>query len=408
MTELLAGWSKRDITPPPNFPLAGYIARKDVASGVLGPILVRALVLRQGQRSVAIVLAELLLVSNRWAKRLRLGLARCLHNERKHVIVAATHTHSGPLVDTSPFQFFTRRREPRLRAYLRSVEAHMAQAVRSAEASLRPVEVALARVRVRGVASDRNHPAQGREQPFFLMRFKTADGSALLGAYGCHPTVLGHHNTLVSGDLHGEVARRLETRCDCALIANSAAGNVSTRFTRRRQSPAELARLATLVAHATAAPRWHRLLAPQLRVVECRLRFPVRDLEQVRTRQPAKGGRLAVVAKEARQNLARLRRSPAFARKSVRAGVNVLRLGEVGLAALPFETYSDTGEFLWGQAKTAALCYANGYWGYVPSPAAAEDDYEAISSPFDRRADRLLRENVIRMALSLRRPAGRA
>ena len=50
------------------------------------------------------------------------------------------------------------------------------------------------------------------------------------------------------------------------------------------------------------------------------------------------------------------------------------------------------GDDLWVHARVVPICYANGYWGYVPSRRAGKDDYEAICSAFDARAERAIRK----------------
>lgn len=416
MPELLAGWSKEEITPPVCIPLAGHIARRGASTGILSRLFVRALVLQQGPLTVGILVGELLQFSNRWAARLERRLARILNTSRDHILIAATHTHAGPIVDTSPFQIFGGRFDRRARSLTHAIERRIVECVRAAAHSLASSRIAQARVRIRGIASDRNRPARNPsadEQPMFLLRLENNAGTALLGVFGCHPTVLGPANTLVSGDLHGEISRRLEESADVALVANGAAANISTRFTRRRQNPAELERLASLAARQAASARFREIDRPILAVSSKRLRLPLRDLPRTRTvrglkrveiKLGKKPGRLGIVAAEALRILDHLRRSRQLTgRRSVTARIRAFSLGKVCLAALPFEIYSDTGDWLWARARAVPLCYANGYWGYVPSAMAAEDDYEAIASPFDSRADDLLRETVIDLASRVRR-----
>ena len=71
-----------------------------------------------------------------------------------------------------------------------------------------------------------------------------------------------------------------------------------------------------------------------------------------------------------------------------------IKLGGVSLVALPFEMFSDTGDYFWKSSRAVLLGYANGYWGYLPSPAAGKGSYETLSSPYDERADAILREAV--------------
>jgi neutral ceramidase len=398
MSELLVGWSKREITIPAHYPLAGYIARQGGSTGQLDPLFVRALVLQQGKLSVGIIVADLLLISNRWAEHLRSRLAQRLNTRKDHMIVAATHTHSGPAVDTSPFNF-SQASEAMLaeQSTMRSIGERMEQALAQAAGSLQPVEVTAARVLVRGVATDRNHLHRRRTQPFLLLRFSGATKPAVLGVYGCHPTVLGADNTLLSGDLHGEIQRCMERNVEVALVGNAAAANISTRFTRRDQTPSELLRLAESVVFAAKRARFRPLPFPRLSLLTKSIRLSVDTLRTPAPRQ-IRTGRLAVVDAEARTVCERLASAPEFAGGSITAPVTVLGIGHMTLAALPFELYSDTGEFLWKHGPIIPLCYANGYWGYVPSRAAGASDYESISSPFSRDADAKLRSEIISLA----------
>jgi neutral ceramidase len=401
MADLLAGWSRVEITPSRGCQMAGYIARHGAASGGLDPLFVRALVLRQGRLTAAILVADLLLISNRWARRIQRRLARVLRARPERIILAATHTHSGPLTDAYPFQFFRGEFGKRERRYAARVEGRMERAVKLAAARLRPAKVSAARRQIHDVASDRNHPARSRSQPLRLLRFETGSGAALLGVYGCHSTVLGAANTLISGDLHGAITRQLERDVDVALLANGAAANISTRFTRRSQEPPEVLRLAGIFLRQAAAARFRPARESPLSATTCRLRLPVRDFAAVKMRGGEKSGRLAVVEQEALGTLDHLRHSRAFRRKSISTVLTLLRIGGITFAALPFELYADTGDALWARSRVISVCYANGNWGYVPSARAGKDDYEALSSAFDVRADEALRRAVAGAAQGL-------
>ena len=91
--ELRVGLAEADITPPLGIPMVGYSAREGTARAVLDRLLVQAVVLDDGETSVALIALDLR----------RLTSARILQAVRSqgfdHVILAASHTHSGP--DTS-------------------------------------------------------------------------------------------------------------------------------------------------------------------------------------------------------------------------------------------------------------------------------------------------------------------
>jgi hypothetical protein len=376
--------------------MPGYIARKTVASGQAGPLYVRVLVLQKGEVRAAILVADVLLISNRWAGRLRARLGKILGVPRGNVIVAATHTHSGPMIDTAPFDLLQTQipGAPAPSATMRCVEACMQQALSAAAKSMHRAKSEMAQIFVSKVATDRNDPTRVNRQTLHLFRFTARNRRAILGVYGCHSTVLGPDNSLLSGDLLGEISQRLEEDADVALVGAGAAANISTRFTRRGQTLEEVRRLASLAHQQISRARFHPLAATKLSVRSAKLRLPVRDLHQKQRAAPAKTGRLAVVEKEGLKVLAHLRNSPEFRHGSVVIPFTQLTLGDVSIVALPFEMFSDTGDFFWESGRAVLLGYATGYWGYLPSPAANPGSYETLSSPYDQRADAILRNAV--------------
>lgn len=405
MPEMLAGWSKHRIPLPRGYGMAGYLARKHSSSGVLDPLYVRALLLRHKSTDSIILLADVLLISSSFCSVLRQRIAETLKIPPASVTLAATHTHSGPLVDTEPFDFSGADKDPRLAKFQHQLELTFLKAARSASRGLQPVRVVFRRARIRNVATDRNRPRSARTQPFLLFQFESSRGSAALAIYGCHPTVLGARNLLYSGDLHGRIASQLEQTVDVALVANGAAGNISTRFTRRGQSSAELSRLARSlvkqVKNSVSIPFADCRLASRGEV----LRLPLRSLHALAL--PAslsrRKGRLRTVAREAEIVRSRLIQSSLFRARSVAVWTSLLRIGPVTLVCLPLELFSSTGELLWKAMRISPLCYANGYLGYLPDASSRAGDYEVISSPFPASADTKLRRAIVALAKSVAR-----
>src|SRR5437016_14168695 len=105
MRQLRAGWAKREITPAPGYAMGGYIARSAPAVGAFDPLYIRVLLLEQGTTRLLMVLADVLLISSRWAEHLRREIARALGTRPAFIIIAATHLHSGPILDSHPLTF---------------------------------------------------------------------------------------------------------------------------------------------------------------------------------------------------------------------------------------------------------------------------------------------------------------
>ncbi len=392
---LKAGWAKAEITPPLGHPLAGYVRRTSPGQGTSDPLLVRALVLGTGRSRVALVTADILLFSNRWAERLRQKIAPVLNVDSSRVVLAATHTHSGPVIDMAPFDFSPAGSKPQFASYASRVERQILRSAEKAARSLSPVNASFAKIRVRGVASDRDRPQRFRSQPMFLLRFESSSCAAVYGIYGCHSTVLGYSNALFSGDLLGGLARQLGSGEEFVLFGCGAAANISTRFTRRAQTPEELSRL-TLLAASQARKALYRPLdiaSVRVRVKNVFLRF--RNLDIAPPTGVKGKGRLAEARAEALENLCRLRQAREFRSSGASIALTQIELGELSLLALPFEIGLSTGEFLWRRSNTIPLCYANGYWGYLPPSGANAGDYEVISSAFPREADQQLKKAAL-------------
>ncbi|HEX5282757.1 MAG TPA: neutral/alkaline non-lysosomal ceramidase N-terminal domain-containing protein [Bryocella sp.] len=397
--QLIAGWARTEVVPPSHYPMAGYLARMKASRGSLTSLYVRALVLQQPSLRACIIVADLLLISPAWAARLRKRIAAAVAVPAGNVIVAATHTHSGPLVDTAPFRFSHSEAGKRTCKFMRELEEIFVQTAVTAWRTMQPVRASYKRVQIHGLATDRNHPKKNHTQQFVLLRLKGAKSSTVFGVLPCHPTALGADNLYYSGDLHGEIARRYERQFNVALIANGACANISTRFTRRNQTPAQMSRFAALVMRQAETTPFHACAPGAMSIASRSVRIPVKNFRHFQVKEDARLiGRLADVAREGRLVANQLRLRPEFRCRSVPVSITLLSLGPLSFAAFPFELYAETGRFLWAKARTTALCYANGYWGYVYIPEASLTGYEVISSPFAAGGDNRLREAVLSLA----------
>ncbi len=94
--ELAAGVVVRDITPPVGYRMCGYF-RERLNTGTHDPLQAKAMVLRQGNESAALVFCDLASIAREVSDR-----ARDMASERTgipaaNILIAATHSHTGPL-----------------------------------------------------------------------------------------------------------------------------------------------------------------------------------------------------------------------------------------------------------------------------------------------------------------------
>jgi hypothetical protein len=382
---LLAGWGRAEITPPIQCWMAGYIARSAPAAGVHDPLYARALAFGEHEHPFVLIVCDLLAVDERVVCAVRQRVPGAC------VWVSATHTHSGPEVD---------------RAFDRVVEGATQAALKAID-SMRPVRAAWASGQVSGVATNRDHPQAAVDLGLDLLCLDSdgPDGSArkaILGSFGCHPTVLGADNLSISADLSGAFCRQLEADLGdhtWVALANGAGGDISTRHTRHAQTFEEVDRLAAVLAE-----RARGLIR---NAVNVRLAVPhVRERSvDLPTKRGLADSGVAARRREMHRQLQELQRIGAIqeartletslqglsiavdnarTEQDVRAPVAAARLGEVTFASVPGELYNRLAAPIRqvDHQHVLLLGYANGYVGYIPdrSAYASDFDYEVLAS----------------------------
>ena len=212
---LRAGVAVRAVDVPVGTPLAGFAGRLSASTGVHDPTTVRALVLDD----VAVVSVDVCVLHEQTCAAIEKasGLAA--------VVVAATHTHSGPSVGCG-------RVGPHSAAVHDAIVDAAGAALREAADARVPVEVSWASVTGTGVAKDRRHLDRMIDPPLVALRFTDSSTGvvvATLASYPCHPVVLDATNTLVTADyVHPlRAGVEAETSAPCVFLTG-AAGDVNT------------------------------------------------------------------------------------------------------------------------------------------------------------------------------------
>ncbi|MCI0336720.1 MAG: neutral/alkaline non-lysosomal ceramidase N-terminal domain-containing protein, partial [Acidobacteria bacterium] len=90
--EITAGIARVEITPPTGYPMGGYANRQGPSTGVHDALYATALVLKTDGLTIAIVSCDLRSFPSE--RVIKLARDRMLAD---HVLIAVTHTHSGPL-----------------------------------------------------------------------------------------------------------------------------------------------------------------------------------------------------------------------------------------------------------------------------------------------------------------------
>lgn len=102
---LQAGMAEIDITPPIGYRMAGYFNER-FSTATHDPLKAKALVLRQGNEEVAMVFCDLIGLSLHVTKKARELASQRTGIPVSHIVMAATHSHTGPLFDDVRGDYF--------------------------------------------------------------------------------------------------------------------------------------------------------------------------------------------------------------------------------------------------------------------------------------------------------------
>lgn len=97
-TQLRAGAAVADITPPLGTHLGGSVGQHRPAQAVLEPTFARVLMVESGDRRLAVVMLDVVIVTRDYTDRIRAAATELLGCDRDAVLVGATQTHSAPSI----------------------------------------------------------------------------------------------------------------------------------------------------------------------------------------------------------------------------------------------------------------------------------------------------------------------
>ncbi len=408
-----AGAFAMDITPP-RFPISVNGSMSDnQATQAHDALHARCLVLDDGKTRIGIAVCDSCMLP-----RDILDAAKALASKKtgipaNQLLISATHTHSAP-TSTGVFQS-----DPD-EGYRQFLIGRIAEGFEKATAQLEPAKIGWSTVdEPNQVFNRRWHVKQGTvlTDPFggktdtvqmnpghgnpnkdrpsgpvdpqvFVLAVQARDGRpiALLANYSLH-YVGGVPGNSVSADYYGEFARQIGVRLAATsadppfvgILSNGTSGNINNvnyaLDSPPRREPFEQIRLVA-AAIADAAHKayqqisWQDWVPLSMREEEMELgvRLPTpKEVDEAKhmlsqANEPPYGKLPEIYARE---TILLSHYPPA-----VKVKLQAIRIGDVGIATTPCETFVETGLALKEQSplKTFTIELANGYNGYLPTP----------------------------------------
>jgi len=271
-TDFLAGAASRIITPPlgaqPVF-LAGFQGNRR-ATAVHSELCARALALRLDERAFVLVVCDLIGLGRPDVEDIRAALAG--RGVEAELVVACTHTHSGP--DTiglwGP--------EPTISgvsaAYLASLKQALVAVAEEALTFCCPVKLRCATTRLPGYIGNLRTPGLVDDE-LAALQFEKPDGEivATLLNLACHPEVLDETSSAISSDYAGAACLVVEAAVGgTALHVSGALGGMLSPAIEQRDS-AGVAAMGRAYADAALAALAHAPLAEVDRMLTRRAVF---------------------------------------------------------------------------------------------------------------------------------------
>jgi neutral ceramidase len=407
MSDFSASAVEFDITPPVGGFMEGYAAREGTSQGVHDALKGQALFLKCHTHSILLITLDLLGVPLEYTRTIRARVEAATGIPANRIMLACSHTHAGPAGFLTDLPGLHNEADLELQAVTRD---KIVDAARQAQTTLQPVTWGVAHGRVSGIGANRNDPTEGpQDDEVITLRLDDVSGDplAVMMSYGCHPTILGHENLLISADFPGAARRALQAIYPHTtfLFANGASGDISTRFTRRDQTFAEVERAGRILAGEVLRAMQTVETKPGARLggEVLPLALPFRAFpsqEQAEQETAARRAELEQLeAKNAphgeiRRTFTRLQGAEAQVqirlalegKTAIQTELQALFLDDLAWIGLPGEPFTRIVQTIKNRSPfehTAVVSYANDEAGYFPDEAAyQEKTYEALISPY--------------------------
>lgn len=181
-SELIAGVAVTDITPPISYRMSGYF-RERLSTGTLNPLQAKAIVLGQGAERAALVFCDIIGLSLDVSSRARKQAAEKTGIPAENILVAATHTHTGPLYFGAMRKYFHEvalakyGSDPYEKVdYPSELVAKLVKVIAEAETAAKPIRLAAGVAEQRGLSFNR--------------RFHMKDGSVRFNPGVLNPDII--------------------------------------------------------------------------------------------------------------------------------------------------------------------------------------------------------------------------
>lgn len=439
-----AGVATVDITPPQGFRMSGYFYER-LNTGTHDPLQAKAIVLRQGDVRGALVFCDLIGIPASISGPARKKAAEATGIPASNILIAATHSHTGPLYFGELRNFFRKQAiekhgsDPHEKEdYGQQLVDKLAQAITDAHKHLAPVSVKSSIVEQQGLSFNRRfhmkdgsvrfnpgyrnpdiiRPAGPIDPTVGTIGFWNESGApvALLSVFALHLDTVG--GTEYSADYPHYLERELRKELGKELVSLFGAGtcgdinhiDVTQASQRKGQEMAE--HIGTTLAKSIVAglpkakPADKLSLAVKSSTVMCPLQeYSAEETLKARANMIKIGTRdLSFLEQVETSKIVSLAAMP---KGKLPCEVQVFRLSDdLAIVGLPGEVFVELGLAIKTRSpfdQTLVVELSNDVPAYIPTRKAfAEGSYETVNSRLTPGSGEMLVEEAVKLLESLR------
>ncbi|MCD4699184.1 MAG: hypothetical protein K8R91_01245 [Phycisphaerae bacterium] len=368
-----------DLAPPVGGRLIGFFARVKPSTGAHDPIMARAVMLDNGNSKAVIISCDLLGFEVPVAGEIRNRIGKACGIDASNVLLACTHTHSGP--DSLASEV----------AWMADVKAKIVDMVSGLVPALKPARLSHGLTTVTGIGYNRESDQHPIDESLGVIGIGGADGQtiATIINYATHAVLLGPENLEYSSDFPGEVCRHVaRLRGGVGIYLQGACGDVDPVVYRDRgwgkgtfddadETGRKLAE-AAVAALADVPVESEVKIHADAKVVDVPLDAPPtqEELDEVAAEAKAQADSddevNRRVGKAVLNWVGRIGQAIETGTVPVILPVEIsaLAINDLRLVGVPFEVFTDIGLDIKNGTKpleTFFVGYANGYCGYYPT-----------------------------------------
>lgn len=367
-------WQSQVVNPPLPTYLDGYVMGRR-STRIHDDINVQTLLI-QSQETVAIISVDVLLIEEAFKSEIQQRLVDSCQLKKENILITATHTHSAPQI--SNFLFAD---QPYDEDYRKQIMTVICRNVQYGLQHMVTTHLSYKEVDTRDFYTNRDSQDSPYNPWSYMLRFYDEKEEVIVDVLNflCHPTVLHAENLHVSSDLIGGIRNNYPQPL---MILLGECGDVSTRFTRKEATFAEVERIASGISQQLLTGQWMTLRSEDVQLRTFSFQHTYNPSADSFLQKSQKKLEILVQQDENyRPILELLKKRRMLTTQTMKLQAYILKVGEVAFVFVPCEIVYALGKVL-RQAtdKLFIVGYTNGFLGYAVNQASYEFVAESLVS----------------------------